>query len=164
MPPWCIGIHGSNPYKVNTLAMPFYSVIPLRRIPSALLVAKLFYKRECQEKYSPAELEAGENRLAFSPLYRSMAASVVCRVTHPEGSSLLGADAGFTPSLFLLSGCVRQNGPEPSRARRQARRSEPLTARTVLRQSGKRKRRSRRCRFLKTQQAVGMPCANHDSI
>ena len=55
---------------------------------------KLFYKRECQEKYSPAELEAGENRLAFSPLYRSMAASVVCRVTHPEGSSLLGPGAG----------------------------------------------------------------------
>jgi hypothetical protein len=41
MPPWCIGIHGSNAYKLNTLAMPFYSVFPLTRIPSALLVAKL---------------------------------------------------------------------------------------------------------------------------
>ena len=78
-------------------------------------LCKLFYKRECQEKYSPAELEAGENRLAFSPLYRLMAASVVCRVTYPEGlhQFAFGRFAGFTPSLFLLSGCVRQNGPEP---------------------------------------------------
>ena len=46
MPPWCIGIHGSNPYKLNTLAKLFYSVIPLTRIPSALLVAKLKMEQE----------------------------------------------------------------------------------------------------------------------
>jgi hypothetical protein len=60
--------------------------------------SKIFYKRECQEKYSPAELEAGENRLAFSPLYRSMAG--VCRLCYP--SRRLRGFAGFTPSLFLL--------------------------------------------------------------
>jgi len=41
MPTWCMGIHGSNPRNLNTLAMPFYSVIPLTRIPSPRLVAKL---------------------------------------------------------------------------------------------------------------------------
>ena len=54
MPPWCIGIHGSNPYKLNTLAMPFYSVIPLTRIPSALLVAKLL-KMEQETVLEPDE-------------------------------------------------------------------------------------------------------------
>src|ERR1035437_5849402 len=40
----------------------------------------------------------------------------------------------FGVSLSLFSGVVVRNGPEPSRARRcWARRSEPLTARTVLR-------------------------------
>jgi hypothetical protein len=54
MPHWCIGIHGSNPYKLNTLAMPFYSVIPLTRIPSALLVAKLL-KMEQETVLEPDE-------------------------------------------------------------------------------------------------------------
>jgi hypothetical protein len=44
-------------------------------------------------------------------------------------------------SLSLLAGEFAQNGPEQSRARRySARRSEPLTARTVLRPSAKRER------------------------
>src|SRR5450756_2018964 len=44
---------------------------------------------------------------------------------------------------FPLLRSVVRNGPEPSRARRcWARRSEPLTARTVLRRSGMRERRS----------------------
>ena len=47
-------------------------------------------------------------------------------------------------TLSLLMGGFAQNGPEPSRARRcWARRSEPLTARTVLRQCGKRERRAK---------------------
>ncbi len=49
-----------------------------------------------------------------------------------RGGALPGEPVGV--SLSLLSGGVVQNGPERSRARRcWARRSEPLTARTVLR-------------------------------
>src|SRR6266404_4603294 len=51
-------------------------------------------------------------------------------------------EAGFQMLVSLLYRMVLQNGPEPSRARRQARRSEPFTARTVLR--GWRKRETRR--------------------
>src|ERR1035437_3408629 len=51
----------------------------------------------------------------------------------------------FGVSLSLFSGVVVRNGPEPSRARRcWARRSEPLTARTVLRCSLKRESRGER--------------------
>src|SRR6266850_1050939 len=42
-------------------------------------------------------------------------------------------EAGFQMLVSLLYRMVLQNGPEPSRARRQARRSEHFTARTVLR-------------------------------
>jgi hypothetical protein len=52
-----------------------------------------------------------------------------------------GVDEHFSWSLSLLAGEFAQNGPERSRARRcWARRSEPLTARTVLRPSAKRER------------------------
>jgi hypothetical protein len=118
---WCIGPEAIRQEQSSTICL----ILPLAvRSTCQPRSHKLFYKRECQEKYSPAELEAGENRLAFSPLYRLMAASVVRRVTYPEGlhQFAFGRFAGFTPSLFLLSGCVRQNGPEQSRARRQARR------------------------------------------
>src|SRR5580700_10632475 len=50
---------------------------------------------------------------------------------------------GWFPMLaFPLIGRIVQNGPEPPRARRPARPCEPLTARTVLRGSRKRKSRS----------------------
>src|SRR6266852_5565603 len=54
-----------------------------------------------------------------------------------------GAEVAPIPvlTLSLLMGGFAQNGPEPSRARRcWARRSEPLTARTVLRRWSKRER------------------------
>ena len=60
-----------------------------------------------------------------------------------RSGTLLGEPFGV--SLSLLSGGVVQNGPERSRGRRcWARRSEPLTARTVLRRSLKRERRERK--------------------
>ena len=43
-------------------------------------------------------------------------------------------------SLSLLTGCVLANGSEPSSARREARRSEPWTARRVRRKSMNRER------------------------
>ena len=42
---------------------------------------------------------------------------------------------------FSLNGNVFENSPERTRARREARRSEPLTARTVLKRSGKKEGR-----------------------
>src|SRR5437879_5662013 len=58
-------------------------------------------------------------------------------------SEILSGVAPFTMSLSLFLGGVLRNGPEPSRARRcLARRSEPLTARTVLRESSERERLS----------------------
>jgi hypothetical protein len=56
-----------------------------------------------------------------------------------------GAPQASRSSLSLLSGSVCWNGPEPSRARRcWARRSGPLTARTVLARWKKRERLGRR--------------------
>src|SRR5215471_21128832 len=55
----------------------------------------------------------------------------------------------------LWVGEVLQNGPEQSRARRKARRSEPWTARTVLEAWGRGKRSCRRGRFLKRDKRGG---------
>ena len=77
---------------------------------------KMFYKRECQEKYSPAELEAGENRpgiqLPSIDRWRRLSFVVLPIPKAPVClGQVLAGSPGFTPCLFLLSGCVRQNGP-----------------------------------------------------
>jgi hypothetical protein len=80
------------------------------------------------------------------------AVSIILRVTDdaPPGSSAdrvvadhrEAAVAGFQSSAFpLVQQSLDENGPELSRARREARRSRPLTARTVLRRWGKRESR-----------------------
>ena len=68
-------------------------------------------------------------------------------------------------SLSLLSGGVVQNGPERSRARRcWARRSETLTARTVLRRSLKRERRERKLGEKWAAILVPLPAASNIEI
>ena len=97
-------------------------------------LCKLFYKRECQEKYSPAELEAGENRLAFSPLYRSMG---VCRLSCYPSQRLQFAWAGGSRfSLPPFSSCQDGSSERPGAVKGRADRrgvAYPLTVRTVLR-------------------------------
>ena len=67
-------------------------------------------------------------------------------------------------SLSLLSGGVVQNGPERSRGRRcWARRSEPLTARTVLRRSLKRERRERKLGEKWAAILVPLPAASNNN-
>jgi hypothetical protein len=73
--------------------------------------------------------------------------------------------AGFQFLPFPLERMrLLPNGPERSRARRQARRSEPWTARTVRREWARGKGRSRRWSIPETKQAERMQCVNHDSI
>jgi hypothetical protein len=66
--------------------------------------------------------------------------------------------SGFATYLlwgFLLDGMCFQNAAQPSRARSRARHSEPLTARTVLKESARRERGRKSVRVLKgTQQAL----------
>src|SRR6266550_6203286 len=88
----------------------------------------------------PPRAEGAKIRLASSPLHR--ACRLRCDVRSVELPCGRSWEAGFQMLVSLLYRMVLQNGPEPLRARRQARRSEPFTARTVLR--GLRKRETRR--------------------
>ena len=75
---------------------------------------KKFYKRECQEEISPRRAESLAEVGWHSAPELDMGVGGVC-ASHAEGS--LGTERTVN-SLSLLLGRVRQNGPEPSRARR----------------------------------------------
>ena len=57
--------------------------------------AKLFYKRECQEKYSPAELEASESSLGIQPLRWRRLWRLCSHRQSPPGRLSAGGRAGF---------------------------------------------------------------------
>lgn len=89
---------------------------------SSILGTPLFYKGGCQEKRLLLRAGPGEIRLASSPTLHVFTKFVVGRV--------MFAFAGdwFPIPAFPHMRSVVQNGAEPSRARRWARRCEPWTA------------------------------------
>jgi hypothetical protein len=119
---------------------------------------KLFYKRECQEKYSPAELEAGENRLAFNPLYRSMAG--VCRLScYPSRRLQFAWAGGSRVSLPPFSSCQDGSSERPGAVKGRAGRrgvSEPLDGEDRSASIGQRGKGVTAASVPETQQAMRM--------
>jgi hypothetical protein len=91
------------------------------------------------------------------------------RRSHPRSAHQrkAAAVAGLQLSAFpLVQQSLHQDGPELSRARCQARRSRPLTARTVLRRCGKRESRVACLSIVETRtsETDALLCGNHGSI
>ena len=87
----------------------------------ALKTGSLFYKKGMSGEIFPRQAESRRELAGIQPLDRWRRLCFPSRKVHaaslPAHRKWCPA-ARFTSSLSLLSGCVRQNGPEPSRARR----------------------------------------------
>src|ERR1035437_29067 len=85
------------------------------------------------------------NMYTYPLIYIRLQLSVAAKKSTKMATKWSPAGRAVRSEPFPLLRSVVRNGPEPSRARRcWARRSEPLTARTVLRGSLKRERRGAR--------------------